>query len=126
MSIDSTLSLEGYFQQIISKANMITGLIRHPLCHLDCDIFVRLYKAFVRPHLEYSVCNPSKQKHVDALEGVQRRTTRCVPSLKGLSYKERLCKLSLPTLVYRRIRGDTTQTFKMIKIYSKDVTPLFV
>ena len=58
------------------------------------------------------VCHPYKQKHIDALESVQRRATRYVPSLKGLSYKERLCKLKLPTLVYRRVRGDMIETFK--------------
>ena len=51
------------------------------------------------------------QKHVDALENVQRRATRCIPSLKGLSYVDRLKKLQLPTLVYRRARGDHDRDF---------------
>ena len=54
----------------------------------------------------HAVWNPYKSKHVDALENVQRRATRCIPSLKGLSYVDRLKKLQLPTLVYRRARGD--------------------
>ena len=126
VSIDSSLTFEGHFQQIIAKGNMMAGLIRRSFCHLDEDIFVRLYKALVRPHLEYAhvVCHPYKQKHIDALESVQRRATRYVPSLKGLSYQERLCKLKLPTLVYRRVRGDMIETFKIIKIYPKDVTPV--
>ena len=127
VTIDCTLSFEGHFQNIISRANRMAGLIRRSFCHLDCNMFVRLYVAFVRPHLEYAhvVCNPHKQKYTDALEGVQRRATRFVPSLQGLSYKERLCKLRLPTLVYRRVRGDMIETFKVVKLYNKDVTPLF-
>ena len=105
---------------------MMAGLIRRSFCHLDENIFVRLYKAFVRPHLEYAhaVSHPYKQKHIDLIENVQRRATRCVPSLKGLSYKERLTKLKLPTLVYRRVRGDMIETFKMIKMYSKELAPI--
>ena len=74
--------------------------------------------------LMWFVIHIYKQKHIDALESVQRRATRYVPSLKGLSYQERLCKLKLPTLVYRRVRGDMIETFKIIKIYPKDVTPV--
>ena len=62
-------------------------------------------------------------KHVDALENVQRRATRCIPSLKGLSYVDRLKKLQLPTLVYRRARGDMIETFKILNQYDPDVTP---
>ena len=78
ISIDTSLTFEGHFQHIIAKGNMMAGLITRPFCHLDEDIFVCLYKAFVRPHLEYAhvVCHPYKQKHIDALESVQRRATR--------------------------------------------------
>ena len=88
VSIDSSLTFEGHFQQIIAKANMMAGLIRRSFCHLDEDIFVHLYKALVRPHLEYAhvVCHPYKQKHIDALESVQRRATRYVPSLNLRDY----------------------------------------
>jgi len=34
--------------------------------------------------------------------------------LKELSYKDRLKKLDLPTLAYRRIRGDMIEVYKML------------
>ena len=37
-----------------------------------------------------------------------------LPGLKELSYKERLKKLDLPTLVYRRIRGDMIEVYKIL------------
>jgi len=37
-----------------------------------------------------------------------------LPGLKELSYKERLKKLDLPTLVYRRIRRDMIEMYKML------------
>ena len=57
---------------------------------------------------------PHLKKHVDLLENVQRRATRLLPNLKKLSYPERLKLLNLPTLVYRRHRGDMIQTYKLI------------
>ena len=63
-------------------------------------------------HLEYgqSVWSPRLKKYIDALEKVQMRATKLVDGLADLNYPERLKRLGLPTLVYRRRRGD------MIKI----------
>ena len=50
-----------------------------------------------------------------------------VPGLSQLSYGERLRKLRLPTLAYRRARGDMIQVFKLThdKIgYDKSLPPL--
>ena len=40
------------------------------------------------------------------LERVQMRATKLVSGLRIKSYKERLMELKLPTLKYRKIRGD--------------------
>ena len=122
--IDNALSFDEHIQKIVSKANKLAGLIRS-FVFLDEEIFKRLFKAIVRPHLEYchAVWNPHKLKHIDALENVQRRATRFVPSLKGLSYVDRLKKLNLPTLVYRRARGDMIETFKIFNKYDSTVVP---
>ena len=53
-------------------------------------------------------------KHIEAIEAVQRRATRLVPGLSNLEYSERLKTLKLPTLSYRRIRGDMIQTYKIL------------
>ena len=57
--------------------------------------------------------SPQKIKHIEMIENVQRRCTRQLPYLKDLSYPERLKKLKLPTLAYRRIRGDMIETYKI-------------
>ena len=49
-------------------------------------------------------------KHIESIEGVQRRTTKMIP-VKHLSYPERLKKLKLPTMAYRRARGDMIEVF---------------
>ena len=48
------------------------------------------------------------------MENAQRRATRIVPELRGLSYNERLTELNLPTLEYRRKRFDIIQVFKIV------------
>ena len=48
------------------------------------------------------------------LENAQRRATRLVPELHGMSYRERLIELNLSTLDYRRKRYDIIQVFKIV------------
>ena len=125
--IDDHLSFEEHMNCKINKANSIMGLIRRTFTFLDEQTLLLLYKALVRPHLEYanSVWCPYKVKHIMAIENVQRRATRMIHALKGLSYEERLRKLKLPTLAYRRLRGDMIETFKMTSnIYDPDLPRL--
>ena len=77
---------------------------------------LQLYKALIRPHLEYAnqAWAPHLLKDITAVENVQRRATRMIPGLKALSYEERLRQLKLPTLAYRRLRGDMIELFKMV------------
>ena len=91
------------------------GLIRRTFTYIDEPTFLMLYKALVRPHLEYanSVWNPYKKKHITALENVQRRAAKFIPGLKNMTYENRLRKLKLPTLAYRGKRGDMIEAFRL-------------
>ena len=71
----------------------------------------------MRTHLDYasSVWAPYKKKYIDKIESVQKRATKQIPGFNNLSYpKRRLKKLKLPTIAYRRIRGDMIETYKII------------
>ena len=62
---------------------------------------------------------------IDKIEQVQKRATKQIPEMKNLNYEERLRKLKLPTLGYRRVRGDMIEMYKIIKgKYDKDVITL--
>jgi len=65
--------------------------------------------------LEYanSVWCPYKQGDIKELEKVQKRATKLVLNLNKIPYKDRLMHLKLPTLKYRRLRGDRTEVFKI-------------
>ena len=68
-------------------------------------------------HLEYSVqfWSPHYQKDVEALERVQKRFTRMLPGMEGISYEERLEKLGLFSLERRRLRGDLIEVYKIMR-----------
>ena len=48
------------------------------------------------------------------VEGIQRRVTKMIPSLRNLSYEERLKRLGMFLLRCRRLKGDMIEVFKMI------------
>jgi len=60
---------------------------------------------------------PYKKCDIEIIEKVQKRATKLIISLKHLSYNERLKQLQLPTLKYRRLRGDMIKVFKMVHNY---------
>ena len=88
------------------KVNM--GVIRQSFKFLDCKSFMKLYIGLVRLYVEYAVAvwNSHLIKDIKRVEKVQRRATKQINSIKEMSYEERLKQLKLPTLVYRRMRGD--------------------
>ena len=50
-----------------------------------------------------------------------------IPELKHLSYPERLKKLKLPTMAYRRARDDMIEVFKIVaQIYDNKTTDNFL
>ena len=48
------------------------------------------------------------------LECIQRNTTRVCPTLRHLSYHDRLVALNLPSLMYRRQRMDMIMNYKIL------------
>ena len=99
-------------QQVIKAANGILSFIARGMEFKNSKVMLQLYKVLVRPHLEYCVqfWSPYLRKDMLALEGVQRRFTRLIPELRGLAYEERLSRLGLYSLEFRRMRGDLIET----------------
>lgn len=124
--IDSELNFDRHISEKVNKANSMFALLRRTFQFLDATSFVPLYKSLVRTHLEFasSVWHPYKAKHLDMIENVQRRATKQLPGLKELSYPERLKKLKLPTLSFRRIRGDMIELYKIFNgKYDREAAP---
>ena len=102
-----------------SKGNQILGLIRRNITYKGKKLIIPLYKAIVRPHLEYCIqaWRPYRKKDIDTLERIQRRATKMIPELRDLSYEERLKECGLTTLETRRLRGDQIEVFKILNGY---------
>lgn len=115
--VDNKLTFEDHIKTKIKQANKILGIIRRNIRYLTPEIFIPLYKSLIRSQFDYGVIiwNPWKLKIIDEIESVQRRATKLVNGFKNLSYEERLYKLKLPTMTYRRARGDMIELYKIIK-----------
>jgi len=87
------------------------------------EVIKKLFTSFVRPLLEYGnvIWYPRFCKDVERLEKVQRRATKMIQGLGGYSYEDRLKLLDMPSLVYRRYRGDAVVVYKCLRgIYKFD------
>ena len=61
-----------------AKANRILGIIKKTFSSRDPVMLTKLYKALVRPHLEYCIqaWNPYLQRDIDTLEKVREGQQR--------------------------------------------------
>jgi hypothetical protein len=77
------------------RASAVLGQLRRNFHYRDRYTFLRLYKQYVRPHLEFSApaWSPWLQGDKDTLEKVQE---------KAVNYLEKCAKLGLETLEKRR------------------------
>ena len=93
------------------------GMIRRNIKYKKKEIIVKLYKALVRPRLEYCVqaWSPYLIKDINLLEKVQRRATKMIEGFSKLSYEERLLETGLTTLSERRLRGDIVASHPLVK-----------
>ena len=80
---------------------------------------LKVFESFVRPIVEYGsqVWNPYLQKDIEAIESVQRFYTKkicCRANIPFRSYEDRLFKLNMRSLQYRRLEADVILTFKIV------------
>ena len=112
--VDSQLKFEEHIETKVNKANSILGMIRRSFSFIDIITMVTLFTAFVRPHLEYAqaVWSPSSLELIKKIEKIQMRALDLVPELQSFDYPEQVKRAQLPTLSYRRLRGDMIDAFK--------------
>jgi hypothetical protein len=112
--VDNQLKFSQHVDQCVNKASKLLGLIRRSYEYLDGPTMVQLFTSLIRPHLEYGnvVWSPRYKKNHTSVENVHRRATKLVPGLRDLDYPQRLRNLKLPSLLYRRARGDMIEVYK--------------
>ena len=117
VTFQQDLKFSGHIAEKVNKANSVLSLIVRTFDYIEKESFILLYKALIRPVVEYgnSIWHPFLRKDFESVEKVQKRATKLVPELKHLTLIERLKRLKLPSLAHRRRRDDMIQTFKIVK-----------
>ena len=123
--VDSQLRFKTHIAKVVNKANSLMGTIRRSFKYLDHQNFKLLYCAQIRTNLEYASAfwYPYRKRDVVMLESVQKKATKYLPGMQNLSYEQRLRKLNLPTLSYRRLRGSMIETYKIFNTYDPEAAP---
>ena len=113
--IDPNMSFDDHISFIVKLARSLSGLIIRSITFKSRDIMIPIFKSIVRPLLENAgpVWHPYLRKHIDQIESVQRHFTRCIIGMKDFDYEKRMRVLNLPSLEYRRKRGDMIEVYKM-------------
>ena len=130
LHVDNKLSFHHHVSQAVVKANRTLGMIKRTFVTRDNHIIKKLYTTMVRPLLEYGNAPRIHQfaGDIDKMEKVQRRATKLCKAIKDLPYEERLQKLKLPSLLFRRKRGDMIQVWKILtgkdRIDKENLLPL--
>ena len=114
--IDESLKFHTHAASASKKANQILGVIKKSYATRDETTIGTLYKAMVRPHLEYgnAIWGPFYQEDIKSVEAIQRRATKLIPKLKYKPYEERMEQLRIPSLTYRHKRGDMIWMYKIM------------
>ena len=60
------------------------GIINRGVSYKSAEVISKLYISYVRPYLEYYIQSWINVKDVDMLDGLQRRATKMIPSLRNL------------------------------------------
>ena len=94
--ITSDLKPSAQVAKAAAAANSMLGRIRKTFTCLNAETLPLLYKALVRPRLEYAIQarSPYLKKDILMLEKIQRRATKLIPSLSHMPYEERIKALS--------------------------------
>lgn len=119
VTITSDLKWEVHIAEIVKKANKVIYMIKKTFKKLSINMFLKIYKVYIRPIVEYChvVWSPYFVKDIEKIEQVQRRASKLPNILRLEDYPTRIQKLHLSTLYDRRKRGDLIECFKIINDY---------
>ena len=114
VTVDSSLKFHIHISCIVNKASaLINQLLRSTVCR-SYDFMVTLFVSHIRPIMDYcsTVWNLGYMGDIRRLESVQRRWTKEVVGLSGMSYHSRLVRLKLFPIYGRMLRADLIKIWK--------------
>ncbi|CAH8587944.1 unnamed protein product [Schistosoma guineensis] len=117
VTVSNDLKTTAHCQEVAVKGFRTLWALKRTFTKFDTTMFTTLYTSLVRTKLENcaQAASPCLKGDSEILEKVRRAVTCAIPELRGLSYKERLEKLDLFTLSYRRLRGDLILMYRILR-----------
>ena len=116
--LDQHLSWNDHIKKTASKATKVIGFLQRNLYQCPPLVKSNIYKAMVRPIMEYSstIWDPHTSVNINRVESVQRYAARmCFRNYSRYSsVTSMLAELNLPTLEERRIRAKLQLFYKII------------
>ena len=117
--ISHDLEWSSHVNAVYSKASARSFHILKSFKSKNIWTLIKLFKTYVRPHLEYNtpIWSPNLKSDIDKIERVQRNFTKRVClrcNIPFSSYAERLQKLNMFSLQCRRIKFDLIQVYKLV------------
>ena len=104
--LDEKLRFEGHMEETISKANKCVGLLRNMYEFVPRKTLLNVYKAYVRPHLDYADVvydQPNNSSFADKIKSLQYNSCLAITgAVRGTSRKRIYQEPGLESLHDRR------------------------
>ena len=124
---DTSLSYEHHTKSILNKVNKTTGLLRRFQLILPRHSLITIYKAFIRPHLDYGDViydRAFNESFHQRLESIQYNAAIAITgTIRGTSSEKLFQELGLETLKSRRWFRKLYLFYKIL--HSKSPSYLF-
>ena len=106
----TAVGCSGHCDNLVAKASQVVGAIRRAFHYKSSELMWPAFQLYVIPKIMYlsQAWNPWLKREINALEKLQRRYTKTIHELRGLSYEERLRRLNVLSLTNRRLYADMT------------------
>ena len=114
--LTSDLTWNEHINRICNKTRRLIGLLYRRFHHCNPNLMLRLYKAFIRPHLEYAtqVWDPYLIKDIDLLEKTQKFALRVCCKNWSASYGDLLETCQIARLSDRRRNAKLCHLYKIM------------
>ena len=111
IDISSSLVWNDHIRRVVNKCNKKMGMIKRAIgFNAPEKVFKSLFTELVRSDVEYgsSLWSGTTKRNLQLIEGIQRRATNYILQYPDIDYRERLSKLKLLPLSFRREIIDLT------------------
>ena len=123
VTIDDKLCFSEQTQNTVNSCLKKWGYLKKLCKYADSFVFLRLYKTYLLPLLEYAnLCWVPNNNQCYEIESVQRQVTKFICNKKGfydMSYEQRLESLNLDSIQMRRETNILITVFKCIHNYKE-------